>query len=295
MVSYKSIIFLGETMNKTEIENLQEQMTYNDNGEGLIQGKTIRELEAESMVEIAKNQQSYMLNSLLKKQYRKNCYRFRENKVAHFLKNNIEIIIGIGISFLFLFIYHIFKTNDANSNASLLSGLIGGLGAIVAILLSISFSNRSNEQSMDSSVLPYIIIKRVREVPTTYVAFEYFYDDEALIDGWRQFDFNTIKDNKRALVRNGVVYLHLENIGLGPAKNMKIEIENFGRLYLDKDYLKPNETMDLILNFSNPDKDQNTDLIIKFETIRNIPHTQKFNASITWHLDRTNFTLYYKM
>lgn len=280
-------------MNKTEIEKLQKQMTYNENGEGLINGRTIRELEAENMKKIADNQESNMLYSLLKKQDRENRYRYRENKVAHFLKNNIEIIIGIGISFLFLFIYHIFKTNNESSNVSLLSGLIGGLGAIIAILLSISFSKRSNVQSMDSSVLPYIIIKRLREVPTTYVAFEYFSDEEAFINGWRQFDFNTIKDDKRALVRKGMAYLHLENIGLGPAKNMKIEIENFGRLYLEKDYLKPNETMDLILNFSNPDKDQNTDLIIKYETIRNIPHTQKFIARITWHLDRTNFTLYY--
>lgn len=279
-------------MNKTEIEKLQKQMTYNENGEGLIGGKTIREHEAESMKKIAENQQSNMLYSLTKKQYRKNRYRYREKKVANFFLNNSEIIIGIGVSILFLFIYDIFKSNEESSNASLLSGLIGGVGAIVAILLSISFSKRSNEQSMDSSILPYIIIKSVKEVPTTYVAFEYFNNDETFFDGWRQFDFNTIKENKRALVRNGVAYLHLENIGLGPAKNMEIQIENFGRLYLDKDYLKPNETMDIILNFSNPDNDQSTDLIIKYKTIRNIPHIQKYNARITWHLDRTNFTLY---
>jgi hypothetical protein len=277
-------------------EKLQKQMTYNENGEGVINGKTIRELETESMKKLVENQQYKMFDSILKKKlkkrFRKNRHRYRENNVAQFLKNNIEIILGVGISFLFYFIFNIFKTNDESSNASLLSGLIGGVGAIVAILLSISFSKRSNEQTMDSSVLPYIIVKRVNEVPITYVSFEYFSDEEKLFYGWRQFEFETIKDDKRTLVRNGVTYLHLENIGLGPAKKMKIEIENFGTLLLDKDYLKPNESMDIILNFSNPDKDKKANLTIKYETIRNISHTQKFKANITWHLDRTNFTLF---
>jgi hypothetical protein len=283
-------------MNKKEIEKLQKQMTYNENGEGVINGKTIRELETESMKKLVENQQNNVFDSIfknkLKNQLRDNRHKYRDKKVALFFKSNIEIIIGIGISLLFVFVYHIFKTNDESSNASLLSGLIGGLGAIVAILLSISFSKRSNEQSLDSSVLPYIIVKRVKELPNTYVALEYFSDEEKLFGGWRQFDLNTIKDDKRALARNGVAYLHLENIGLGPAKRMKIEIDNFGVLFLDKDYLQPNEAMDIILNFSNPGKDQKSDLTIKYETIRNIHHTQKIEANITWHLDRTNFTLF---
>lgn len=94
------------------------------------------------------------------------------------------------------------------------------------------------------------------------------------------------------MVRNGVAFLHLENIGLGPAKNMKIKIDNFGMLFLDKDYLQPNEAMDIILNFRNPDRSQKAALTIEYETIRNIHHIQKFDANITWHLDRTNFTLF---
>ncbi|MGB8454737.1 MAG: hypothetical protein WCD89_20705 [Anaerocolumna sp.] len=39
-------------MNKAEIEKLQKQMKYNENGEGLINGKTIQELEAENMKKI---------------------------------------------------------------------------------------------------------------------------------------------------------------------------------------------------------------------------------------------------
>lgn len=141
-------------------------------------------------------------------------------------------------------------------------------------------------------MLPYIIVKRVKELPDTYVAFEYFSDEEKLFDGWRQFDFNKIKDDKRTLVRNGVAFLHMKNIGLGPAKKMRINIDNFNWIFLEKDYLQPNETMDIILNFNNPDKDQKTSLIIEYETIRNIHHTQKIDANITWHLDRTNFTLF---
>lgn len=130
------------------------------------------------------------------------------------------------------------ETKD--SNASLLSGLISGLGAIIAILLSISFSERSNEQSFGSSVLPYIIVNKAGMLPDTYVAFEYFSDKEKLFS-----------------------YLRLKSIGLGPANKMGIGINNFSSLLLDKDYLQPN-----------------------------VHHVQEFDANITRHLDRTNFTLF---
>ncbi|NCB43533.1 MAG: hypothetical protein EOM59_13085 [Clostridia bacterium] len=282
-------------MYKKEIEELQKIMTYNENGEGLINGKTIRELEAENMKKLSENQKNKAFNSISKKRIKnhlRNRHKHRETKAAIFLINNIEIIIGIGISLLFVFVYNLFKTNDESINASLLSGLIGGLGAIVAILLSISFSKRSNEQTLDSSVLPYIIVKNTKELPDTYAAFEYFSDEDKLFDGWRQFDFGTIKNDKRALVRNCVAYLHLENIGLGPAKKIKIKIENFGVLFLAKDYLQPNEDMYIILNFNNPDEDYKANLTLEYETIRNIRHAQRINANITWHLDRTNFTLF---
>lgn len=285
-------------MNKKEIEELQKQMTYNENGEGVINGKTIREIEYESMKKLAENPQNKVFDSIFKNKLKnphKNMHKYKKNKAALFLKNNIEIFIGIGISLLFILVYSLSRTNDEGINASLLSGLIGGLGAIVAIMLSISFTKRSNEQSLDSSVLPYIIVKSLKELPDTYVAYEYFSDDKKFSGGWRQFDFNTIRDDKRALVRNGMAYLRLENIGLGPAKRMEIKINNFGVLFLDKDYLQPNETMDIILNFSNPGTNQQADLFIEYETIRNIHHTQKIGANITWHLDRTNFTLFLEM
>ncbi|HHX11684.1 MAG TPA: hypothetical protein GX731_02600 [Clostridiales bacterium] len=283
-------------MNKKEIEELQKLMTYNENGEGVINGKTILELEAESMTKLVENQKSKQFNRIYKNMQKKkphnNNHKYREKKIIRLLKNNTYIIIGIGISLLFIIVYQTFKTKDENINVSLLSGLIGGLGAIIAIILSISFSKRSNEQSLDSSVMPYIIVKRTKELPSTYVAFKYFSDEEKLFDGWRQFDFNTIKDNKRLLVRNGVAYLRLENIGLGPAKRMNIKIGNFGVLFLDKDYLQPSEVMNIIFDFNKPGKDEKADLTIEYETIRNIHHAQKIGANVTWHLDRTNFSLF---
>ncbi|HWQ96925.1 MAG TPA: hypothetical protein VN538_02350, partial [Clostridia bacterium] len=60
----------------------------------------------------------------------------------------------------------------------------------------------------------------------------------------------------------------------------------------DKDYLQPGESMNLILNFSNPDTSQDANFVIDYKTIRNVNHSQGFHANITWHLDRTNFTLF---
>jgi hypothetical protein len=279
-----------------EFKKMQKLMTYNDDGEGVINGKTIRELEAENMKNYSNKHKKVSFdsetNKALGKELLKIGYFEIKEKIEKFIKDNMEIFIGIGISLLFIYIYYIFSTDDKGINCSLLGGILGGLGAILSILLSIAFSKRSNEQVLDSSVLPYIIMKKRIEPAETYISFEFFYSKENDFCGWKPFDFNTIKDNKRALVRNGIAYLHLENIGLGPAKKMEIRIANFSSLFLDMDYLKPNESMDIILNFNNPNDSKNTDITIQYETIRNIKHIQKFKANITWHLDRTNFTLF---
>lgn len=280
-------------MDKKLREKMLKLMTYNDNGEGVINGKTIREIEAENMKKYVNEHHGKILfDTDTKKALMKELFGEKKEKIKKFGKNNVEIFIGIGVSFLFVFIYYFFKTDDKGGNGSLLGGMIGGLGAILSILLSIAFSRRSNELILDSSVLPYIVMKKRKEPAETYVSFEYFSDEKNEFCGWRPFDFNTIKDNKRVLVRNGIAYLHLENIGLGPAKKIKIEIDNFGSLFLNKDYLQPKESMDIILNFGNPDDSKKTDITIEYETIRNISHVQKFNANITWHLDRTNFTIF---
>lgn len=283
-------------MDKELREKMQKLMTYNDDGEGVINGKTIREIEAENMKSYASNPEKISFDSENMRTLLKELYENRrgenKKKIEKFIKNNIEILIGIGVSLLFILIYYFFKTDDKSGNGSLLGGMLGGLGAILSILLSIAFSKRSNEKALDSSVLPYIVMKMKKEPAETYIAFEFFYNEENKFCGWMPFDFNTIKDNKRILVRNGIAYLHLENIGLGPAKKMKIKIDNFDSLFLNKDYLQPNESMDIILNFSNPNDSKKTDITIEYETIRNIKHVQKFDANITWHLDRTNFTLF---
>ncbi len=282
-------------MEKKGAEEFQDRMTINKDGEGEIDGKTIRELEREAMAaqseKIRNNRFGKHLEKCLVKKLTKKS-KNRKYKSKQRGRNNTEIVIGLCISLLFILVFFAFRTNNGIDNATLLSGLMGGLGAIIAILLSISFSKRSNEQTLDSLVLPYLIVKKVNNQPDTFIAFEYFSDDNNLFTGWRSFDFSLIKNNKRALVRNGIAYLRIENIGLGPAKKIKIEVNGFGSLFLEKDYLQPNESMCIILNFNDPEKSQNADLTIRYDTIRNVQHMQEFSASITWHLDRTNFTLY---
>lgn len=50
--------------------------------------------------------------------------------------------------------------------------------------------------------------------------------------------------------------------------------------------------MRIILNFNNPNQSCQTDILFEYETIRGDKHTQRFHVNITWHLDRTNFTLF---
>ena len=46
------------------------------------------------------------------------------------------------------------------------------------------------------------------------------------------------------------------------------------------------------INFNNPDDSYQTNIIFEYETIRGNRHSQRFQANITRHLDRTNFTLF---
>jgi len=274
-------------MKKKEVEELQSKMTFNENGEGVIDGKTIRDLEAEIMKQHC-DSSKVALPPLVPR--RKRAVRHKQTKTK--FRKNVEILVGLIVIISFIAAFCLLKTGDPIVDSSLLGGLLGGLGAIIAILLSISFSKRSNEQALDSSVLPYIIVKRLKESPSDYSAHEFFSTEDSVFSGWRPFDFNSIKENKRTLVRNGIAYLQLKNIGLGPAKDMEMYIDNFGKLYLDKDDLQPGESMNLILNFSNPDTSLDANFVIDYKTIRNVNHSQGFHANITWHLDRTNFTLF---
>jgi len=272
-----------------DLREVQKLMTYNEDGEGVINGKTIRELEAEIMMEYSKKKLPIKEFNIIWKNSSKEINKERLQKILKYLQNNTEIFIGILISLAFIFIYFNFKTNDENANISLLGGMIGGLGAILSILLSIAFSKRSNEQTWDATVLPYLLLKNNKKnPPENYISFVHIKDKKI----WGPLDFEKIKNDKKLLVRNGIAYLHIENIGLGPAKKINIKVNNFGSIYLSKDYLQPEESMDIILNFNNPDDSINSDIIIEYETIRNIRHVQRYQANLTWHLDRTNFTLY---
>ena len=293
-------------MKKEEYTELLKKMTYNEDGEGVIDGKTIRELEREAM---GNYYNSFLAKGDLQAPKRKSKICALINRITHFLhckwkwgtekvkwilskiSDFLEIMLGIFFLVLFFLIYKHLKGTIDENDASLLGGLIAGFGAIAAILLSISFSKRSGEKSLESAVSPYFILKKLMEPPEIYEARELI-PSEDTFKGWRPFDFTTIKDNKRTLVRNGIAYLRLTNIGLGPAKNIKISVENCGNLFLYKDYLQKDASMDIVLNFNNPGEDQTTNITVSCESIRNKKYEQVFPAWITWHLDRTNFTLF---
>ena len=215
-------------------------------------------------------------------------------KIKKFFGNNIEIVVGICISIFLVGVYLAFKSLQNERNISMLGSVIGAEGAILSVLLSISFMKKSNEKTLDASVLPYLSVKK-DTIPSEHAyAFEYFKirKDKTDFDGWRKFDFDTISNDKIKLARNGIAYLHIKNIGIGPAIHLKLKIENFSNVYLPIDYLRPDEELDLILNFNNPDNSYRTDIVLRYETIRGTEHSQRFHANITWHLDRTNFTLF---
>lgn len=288
--------------NETEIRNEEEKnhvisknMTYNEDGEGVIEGKTIRQLEYEAMQYAASNPQSVKFNN---KELGKELRRIgRENfrkKVGSFIENNIEILVGICVSACLACIYFAFRNSNAEQNAGLIGSIIGAEGTMISVLLTIAFTKRSNKKALGASVLPYISIEKEKEPVESAYAFEYFKVKEGKYDfsGWKPFDFGIMKNDKIKMVRNGIAYLHIKNIGIGPAIHLRMKIENFTEVYLPIDYLRPGDEMHIILNFNNPNQSCQTDILFEYETIRGDKHTQRFHANITWHLDRTNFTLF---
>ncbi|MBP3594531.1 MAG: hypothetical protein J6J44_08385 [Lachnospiraceae bacterium] len=298
------IVSIKKNLKENEIEEnrkeekeivIPDNMTYNEDGEGVINGKTIRQLEYEAMQYAVNNPQVVKLNNKeLKEELR--CIRrkgFRE-KAGRFIENYIEIVIGVCISVCLVCLYFVFRHENAEENVGLIGSIIGAEGTIISVLLTIAFSKRSNKKALGASVLPYISIEKQKEPVEGAYAFEYFRakEEKYNFSGWKPFDFGTIQNDKIKMVRNGVAYLHIKNIGIGPAIHLRMKIENFSSVFLPIDYLRPNDEMYVILNFNNPDQSYKTDIIFEYETIRGDKHTQRFHANITWHLDRTNFTLF---
>ena len=95
-------------------------------------------------------------------------------------------------------VYLAFKSLQNERNISMLGSVIGAEGAILSVLLSISFMKKSNEKTLDASVLPYLSVKK-DTIPSEHAyAFEYFKirKDKTDFDGWRKFDFDTISNDK---------------------------------------------------------------------------------------------------
>lgn len=286
---------------KVNIEGEKEQtipknMVYSEDGEGVIDGKTIRQLEYESMQNDVNNPEfaKAIDNIKLWEELQRIAQESSRKKVKGFIKNNIEILVGICISALLVCIYYIFRGSNTGQNISMIGSIIGAEGAMLSVLISIAFMKKSNEKALDASVLPYLTVENEKKPTESAYAFEYIKDtnEKRNFSIWRRFDFNTIFDNEVKLVRNGVAYLHIKNIGIGPALSLKMKIENFSSVFLPIDYLRADDEFYLILNFNNPDRSCQTDIIFEYETIRGERHVQRFHANITWHLDRTNFTLF---
>lgn len=298
------IVGIKKNLKENEIEEgckeekeivIPDNMTYNEEGEGVINGKTIRQLEYEVMQYAASNPQVVKLNN---KELREELHRIRREgfreKAGRFVENYIEIVVGVCISVCLICLYFVFRNENAEENVGLIGSIIGAEGTIISVLLTIAFTKRSNKKALGASVLPYISIEKEKEPVEGAYAFEYFKAKEKKYDfsSWKPFDFGTIQNDKIKMVRNGMAYLRIKNIGIGPAIHLKMKIENFSSVYLPIDYLRPEDEIYVILNFNNPDQSYKTDIIFECETIRGDKHTQRFHANITWHLDRTNFTLF---
>lgn len=275
---------------------IPENMEYNEDGEGVINGKTIRQLEYEAMQNAVKDPEfaKAIDNKKLWEELQRIARESFRKKVKEFIKNNIEILVGVCISAFLVCIYFIFRNPNTEQNISMIGSIIGAEGAMLSVLISIAFMKKSNEKALDASVLPYLTVEKENKPMESAYAFEYIKDTDKKrnFSVWRTFDFNTICDNKVKLVRNGVAYLHIKNIGIGSALSLKMKIENFSSVFLPIDYLRPDDELYLILNFNNPDRSCQTDIIFEYETIRGKRHEQRFHANIAWHLDRTNFTLF---
>lgn len=270
-------------------------MTYNEDAEE-IDGKTIRQSECETVQGMEKNfhRVNIIDNRKIEKDFRRTIRNNRWTKIKIFLENNIEIVVGICISVLMVGIYFVFKSPQNDKNISLIGSIIGAEGTMVAVLLTIAFTKKSNERALDATVLPYLTIEKDNKPSENAYAFEYFKTtiDKRDFSVWRKFNFDMICKDKEKLTRNGIAYLRIKNVGIGPAIHLNMEIKNFSNVYLPIDYLRPNEDLRLILNFNNPDDSYQTDIIFEYETIRGNRHSQRFQANITRHLDRTNFTLF---
>ena len=298
------IMSLKNKLKENEIETSSEEkknhvypkdVTYNEDGEGVLDGKTIRQLECETMQYGTSNPQSVKWKNseeLREEFYRIRREAFRKNR-SRFIENNIEILVGIGISACLVGVYFVFRSSDAEKNVGLIGSIIGAEGTMISVLLTIAFTKKSNKKALGASVLPYITIEKEKESVERAYAFEYFKVKEKQFDfsGWKPFDFRTIQDDEIKMVRNGIACLHIKNIGIGPAIHLIMKIDNFSEVHLPIDYLRTEDEMYVILNFNNPDQSYKTDITFEYETIRGDKHTQRFQAYITCHSDRTNFIL----
>ena len=75
-------------------------------------------------------------------------------------------------------VYFIFRSPDVVHDISMIGSIIGAEGAMISVLLSISFMKRSNKKALDASVLPYLTIETEKFPTEDAYAFEYIKDTD---------------------------------------------------------------------------------------------------------------------
>lgn len=218
-------------------------MYINDDGEGEINGKTIREVEREKMEEYylechkdtLHNYQSKKNNIIIKFFNTILCFIQKIIRIiVNISKNYFELLIALLTVIIYIYVYLYCKSpTDGSFNGGLLGGLLSGMGAIVAILISIIFSRLSNNKIIEMQIKPYILLQKV-PITSEYVeAFKY--DNSLDFSAWIPFKFDEISNNKRACVREGIILLNFQNIGIGTAKNIEVSIQNFGNIFYQRE------------------------------------------------------------
>ena len=156
--------------------DIPENMVYNEDGEGVINGKTIRQLEYEAMQNAANDPEFVKTidTKKIRKEIQKAIRDGYRKKVKEFIRNNIEIIVGICISVFLVCIYFILKNPDTEQNISLIGSIIGAEGAMLSVLISIAFMKKSNEKALDASVLPYLTIEKEKKPTDAMIKLSWF-------------------------------------------------------------------------------------------------------------------------
>lgn len=208
-----------------------------------------------------------------------------------------ELIIAITMILLFAVAYLLFRTDDNSFNGGLLSGLISGVGAIIAVLFSIWFTRNSNNKLIEAQIKPYILLtsdyfrhvyKEVDSKEEFILKYKKGYqinEDESF---WKSYTGEYFYDNQESVNNNGSCGIILENIGAAVAIDLKVKIKMGGDLYDFQNTLKINEKVGFVLDFNFPKSNIETKLIIEYSSLNGTLYRDEYPCKVKKHSDRIN-------